>query len=147
MDFLMSQMVAGDELSNNVIHQIERMKAISRLVCSIAMFFLNQANMLFNPNFILDFGIIYGALIVGLIKGNFPSFLEGFSLKPLKSENMLQKTKTVIFGVGNWCKRNFGILLAKIIGGIMMGIGAKFGYVVLNISNYFLNFAIDYNFL
>ncbi|KAG2383696.1 hypothetical protein C9374_004367 [Naegleria lovaniensis] len=103
---------------------------------------LRKANMLFNSNFILDFGIVYGAVIVALLRGKFPSFLEGFSLKNFSLTGHKQQAsiwstlRRILNNIGHWIKNNIGLAIAKIIGGICMGIGAKFGYGC-NIGAYF----------
>jgi len=95
---------------------------------------LPKANVIGNLNFILDYGIVLGALIAALMKGKFPSFLDGVSFKkdntePFSVKNLLAKIFAPIYN-------NVGIIVAKIIGGILMGIGAKFGYGC-NIGGYF----------
>ncbi|KAF0973098.1 hypothetical protein FDP41_008602 [Naegleria fowleri] len=82
-----------------------------------------------------------------IITRKIPKFLDGFSLKSLShtfkshkqgdhSSSIFTTLKRILNNIGNWLKNNIGIAIAKIIGGICMGIGAKFGYGC-NIGAYF----------
>ncbi|KAL9653229.1 hypothetical protein ABK040_010937 [Willaertia magna] len=127
---------------------------------------LNGINVVTNLGCLFDFGIVMGAMMVALLRGTFPSVLQDVKFpclnKKQKLYEVIKESNTTDRDVNdlvindnskkqemksnnkqqqdnntsNYIKEIALMSLAKMIGGICMGLGARFGYGC-NINAYF----------